>query len=226
MPRCGSGLDADLIRDGGFRTRTLSPCNDYQPPRSVWRVECPDPYAYDRGDDNRRMSYELTPVPSGRVSLMAAVSSDRRSLMLITANDTYQAPFAILVRGEMDPHDLLAERLHSAWGWMSFWWSLTAFVLGIWMMTALRRSRMRGRAEIIAGSCWRATLAAVPLLTLFAIVQTAFFIPAALGTTAIAALIGLSLWLPARGAAPLTPASELDDFRQAYRGKNGRSGGI
>jgi len=188
-------LSPDVIREGGFSRRLASPCADYQPHSVAWTVKCPGAqYAYDVTDDDRRMSYDVTPLPAGRVSLIATVSPTGNSLTLIQVNDTYQKPFAILVWGEQDPHAMLKERLHSDWGWMAFWWVLTAFVVGCWMVVALRRSQLLTSGELFVRSTWRAIVASAPLLALFAIFKTAFFIPAALGGAAAAATVGFCLW--------------------------------
>lgn len=192
-------LDSELIHDGGFVWRRASPCTEYRPASSAWTVKCPGAeYAYDNADDNRRLSYEVTPVTGRVVSLIAAVSRNQGVLTTITANDTYQKPFAILVWGEQEPHAMLARRLHGDWGWMSFWWAVTAFVVGVWMFVALRRSRMRSGGELFIGSGWRAVVVASPFLALFAILKTALFIPAAIGAAAAAAFFGICLWFPAR----------------------------
>jgi hypothetical protein len=192
-------IDNDLIRDGGFVWHRASPCTEYRPASSAWTVKCPGAeYAYDNADDNRRLSYEVTPVTARVVSLIAAVSWNKGVLTTITANDTYQKPFAILVWDEQQPHAMLAKRLHGDWGWMSFWWATTSFIVGVWMFVALRRSRMRSGGELFIGSGWRAVVATSPFLALFAILKTAFFIPAAIGAAVATALIGICLWFPAR----------------------------
>lgn len=186
-------LAPDIIRKGGFGSRDLSPCTDYRPASNGWTVECPGAdYAYAIGNHKRRMSYQLTPAPRGRVSLIAAVAGDR--LDLIAAKDTWHAPFAILALGERDPHAMLAHRLRGDWAWMAFWWAITAAVAGLWMRASLRSARPLDRGELFVGCTWRAICATAPLLALYAVFPTAYFMPAALGAAGAATFIGFCLW--------------------------------
>jgi hypothetical protein len=197
----GWRLLPDLIRDGGFGHRLASPCTEYRPATGAWTVKCPGAdYAYGVSDDDRRMSYEVTPAPAGRVSLLAEVSSAGDALTLIRADDSYE-PFAILVRGELDAHAMVKERLHGDWIWMAFWWAVTTFIAGCWMVSALRGARLLTGGELFVGSSRRAIATTTPLLGLFAISKTAFFVPAAIGAGAAALVLGFCLWFLAGNSA-------------------------
>jgi hypothetical protein len=191
----GWRLLPDLIRGGDFGHRLASPCTEYRPATGAWSVKCPGAdYAYDISDDDRRMSYEVTSAPAGRVSLLAEVSSAGDALTLIHADHTFKKPFAVLARGEREAHAMVQERLHGDWSWMAFWWAVTTFIAGCWMVSALRGARLLTGSELFFGSSRRAIAATTPLLGLFAISKTAFFVPAAIGAGAAALFLGFCLW--------------------------------
>jgi len=191
----GWRLLPELIRDDSFRHRKASPCTEYRPATGAWNARCPGAdYAYQNGNDNRRLSYEVTPAPAGRVSLLAQVSSGGDALALIHADDASHEPFAMLAQGQQGAHDMVKDRLHGDWTWMMCWWVVTTFVAGCWMVSALRGARLLTEGELFIGSSRRAIAATTPLLGLFAVAKTAFFIPGAIGAGAATLVLGFCIW--------------------------------
>jgi hypothetical protein len=191
----------ELIRDNSFRHRKASPCTEYRLATGAWNAKCPGAdYAYQNGNDNRRISYEMTPAPVGRVSLLAQVSPRGDALTLIDADDTGKDPFAMVAQGERGAHDMINDRLHGDWTWMMCWWAVTTFVAGCWMVSALRGARLLTEGELFMGSGQRAILATTPLLGLFAIAKTAYFIPGALAAAAATLVLGFCIWFLAGNA--------------------------
>jgi hypothetical protein len=191
----GWRLLPELIRDDAFRHRRASPCTEYQPATGAWTVKCPGAdYAYENGNDDRRLSYEVTPAPVGRVSLLAEVAPGGEALTLIHADNTGMDPFAMLAQGEQSAHDMIKDRLRGDWAWMMCWWVVTTFVAGCWMVNALRGARLLTEGELFMGSSRRAIAATTPLLGLFAIAKTTFFIPGAIGAGAVTLVLGFCIW--------------------------------
>lgn len=190
----GWRLLPELIRDDAFPGRLASPCTEYQPDTAAWTVDCPAAeHAYAIGDDNRRLSYKVTPIPAGRISLLAEVAPGGEALTRIRGTAGLE-PFAMLAQGERSAGEMIQDRLWTDWAIMMCWWAATTLVAGLWMASALRRGRQLTEGALFLASSRRAIVATTPLLGLFAIAKTSFFVPGAIGAGAAALALGFCLW--------------------------------
>jgi hypothetical protein len=194
-------LNPDLIQRAGFIWYRPSPCGDYRPPQG-WVAQCGgSPYAIKRGDDDRRLSYEVAPITDHVITLIAAVSPDKGMLSPISI--TWSADpggFAFLVWSTQEPHAVLASRLKSQHqAMLASCFVILAVVVG-WMSGALRKRRDPDGSSLVLSVLWRAVAVTAPLGGLFLPFDTWTFIPAIAATFLISAGLGFQFWRLARQA--------------------------
>jgi hypothetical protein len=192
-------LDRELILHGGFMWYRPSPCYDYRPPVG-WVAECGDsPYAIGHDNDDRRVSYEVTPITNRVVTLIAAVSPGKEILSPIALTwSSDPDPFAFLVWDAQEPHAVLASRVRSLQQAMFLSWFVIVAVATGWMHAALSRAEWQSASHLAVAALWRGLAIAAPLLSLFVAFENWMFIPAAFGSALAGAGIGIHLWRVAR----------------------------
>ncbi len=159
----GWRLAPRLIQTAGFTWFRASPCTDYKPAPG-WVADCPgNLYAVRAGDENARISYEVTPVSDRAVTLIAAVSETPGVLAAIDYDVVDQVrPVSILVWDVQNPHQVLADRLTWELAIMLLWWVLVVCVAAGWMHRGLSRGHAHLSNHLVVASLWRAVLVGMP----------------------------------------------------------------
>jgi hypothetical protein len=185
-------LDPRLIENAKFIWHRASPCTQYDP-GAGWVANCEEGYAYREGDDNLRYSYEITLIPEGRLTIVAAASGEK----LTTIEHHLSAPPADLVfwtDGTPNVSDWLRQQLTRQAAWSVFWAVL--WLLGVWwqMYVVIRRVREEDVLPSLAGGFWRAVITVSPLAAVAWPFDGPGFMAAAALSALASAAIGFAFW--------------------------------
>jgi hypothetical protein len=159
----GWTLAPELIRSAGFDWHRASPCSDYGLPEG-WYAECPGAqYAFDRADDDHRLSYEITPITAQTYTLIAAVARDARTLVPIDPRlSAGSGNLSILAHGAEDPRAVLAKQTAQAQRGLVLW-SVAILLVAVGWMYARIGGYGPGR---FWGAAWRGLIVAAPFASL------------------------------------------------------------
>ena len=185
-------LDPQLIEHARFIWHRALPCTQYNPPAG-WVADCKTGYAYRQGNDDIRLSYQITPIPTEMMTMVAAVSGGK----LTTIEHHLSAPpanFAIWTDGAPDVRTWLDQRVRRELGWSVLWAVLSLAVVWWYMSAALRREGNRPRLASLTGGFWRAVVTLAPLAGVVWPFDGPGFIAAAFLGAFFSAVVGLGLW--------------------------------
>ena len=187
-------LDSTLIRHADFDWDRASPCTDYIPPAG-WIAECPGAdYAY-RHNDDYRMSYQVTPIPTGAITMIAQPTPGGGLTTIESGLSGVPDHLVVWAEGYWVPGALLDHELNLQLIWTAFWALVVLMVVWRHMYNMLRVTRSEATRGLVAGGLWRAFVVVSPLAVLAWPFESVGFMATAALCTVLSAMVGFGLWL-------------------------------
>jgi hypothetical protein len=193
-------LDQLLVYNAGLPRFRRSLCGEFRPPEG-WVADCTAEtkhYAYRVGNDHQRLSYSVAEIPTGPVTILAAVSETPGRLTAIQHELLRRDEnLAMSESGGWRVEELLASRAAQAWKWVAALAAASLAVAWAYMFVMLRRTARASIPRALAGGLWRAGLVMTPYGVILWPFESWGYVAMGFTAMAFSGLIALMLWFQA-----------------------------